>query len=251
MLDGIRALSFDLDDTLWDCAPAIRHAEETLHRWFERETPEITARHDRASLAARRARIVAAHPQLAGDVTAMRRAVIGRLLDEHGYPTALVDEAFDVFLRARSEVVLYAGVPEMLARLGRRYRLAAITNGNADLRRIGLAGHFEAIFAAAGRIRPKPAAEMFLACAARLDIGVHELLHIGDNALTDVGGARAAGARALWFNRRGERWPDELAPPELAVDSIASLVALLDVEHAPRARHPVSDPSAKTSSETS
>lgn len=220
---GVRALSFDLDDTLWDCAPAIRHAEATLHGWFARETPRIVARHDPESLAAHRAAVLAEHPELAVDVTASRRKAIERLLIEHDYPVSRVDEAFTVFHRARSDVVLYEGVPELLAALARRYRLAAITNGNADLERIGLAAHFDVILAASLERAPKPAPDMFHDCVERLGVEPHELLHIGDNARTDVGGARRAGVRALWFNGRGERWPEELAPPELEVGSIAEL----------------------------
>ena len=229
-LDGVRALSFDLDDTFWDCAPAIRHAEEVLHGWFEREAPRVIERHDRASLAERRLAIAAAHPEHAGDVTTMRRVVIGQLLREHDYPEALVDPAFAVFLHARSEVTLYEGVPAMLDRLGARYRLAAITNGNADLAQIGLAHHFELILAASADIAPKPSPEMFHRCARELGIGMNELLHIGDNALTDVGGARDAGARALWFNRRREPWPESLPPVPASVESIEALVALLAPE---------------------
>jgi len=220
---GIRALSFDLDDTLWDCAPAIRHAEATLHDWFTRETPRIAARHDTRSLAAHRAGVLAGHPELACDVTASRRLAIERLLVEHDYPAARVDEAFAVFHRARSEVVPYDGVPELLAALGERYRLAAITNGNADLGQIGLARHFDVMLAASVDNAPKPAPDMFHDCLDRLGIEAHELLHIGDNASTDVGGARRAGVRALWFNGRGDVWPDALPPPELEAGSIAEL----------------------------
>ena len=227
---GIRALSFDLDDTLWDCAPAIRRAEEALHGWFARETPRVLERHDLESLAAHRARVVAEHPHPARDVTAMRRTAIARLLDEHGYPDSHVDAAFDVFHRARSEVVLYEGVAETLAALARRYRLAAITNGNADLERIGLAGHFELILAASLELAPKPAPEMFQLCLERFGIEAHELLHIGDNALTDVGGAQRAGVRALWFNGRDEEWPESLPPPDLEVRSIPALSTLLGTE---------------------
>ena len=222
-LAGIRALSFDLDDTLWDCAPAIRHAESTLLAWYARETPRIADAHDAASLAAHRADVLAAHPELAVDVTASRRKAIERLLDDHDYPITHVDDAFDVFLRARSEVVLYEGVPELLGALAARYRLAAITNGNADLGQIGLADHFEAIFAASLERAPKPAPDMFHDCLERLDIEAHELLHIGDNARTDVGGARAAGVRAAWFNARGDAWPDALPEPDLEIASIAEL----------------------------
>jgi len=226
-LAGIRALSFDLDDTLWDCAPAIRHAEATLHAWFARETPRVLEHHDRESLIAFRADIAAEHPHLRGDVTAMRRTGIARLLAEHDYPEPLLDEAFAVFHRARSEVVLYDGVPEALAALGRRYRMAAITNGNADLEQIGLAGHFAFTLAASLELAPKPAPEMFELCLERFGIAAHELLHIGDNVSTDVGGAQRAGVRALWFNGRDEGWPEALPPPDFEVRSIAGLAELL------------------------
>lgn len=233
-LAGVRALSFDLDDTLWHCAPAIHHAEETLFAWLRRETPRVLERHNRASIAEHRARIVAAHPELHGDVGALRRLAIGRLLAEHGYEEARADRAFEVFRRARSEVELYAGVAEMLAALPRRYRLAAITNGNADLDLVGIGHHFELVLAASVERTPKPAPDMFLDCIDRFSIEPRELLHIGDNAHTDVGGARAAGARALWFNQHGERWPEALPPPDLETGSIGELAALLLGADAPR-----------------
>ena len=226
-LAGVRALSFDLDDTLWHCAPAIHHAEETLYGWLGRETPRVLARHDRESLAEHRARVVAAHPELHGDVSALRRRAIGALLAEHGYDEALAERAFETFRRARSEVELYAGVPALLEGLARRYRLAAITNGNADLGLIGIERHFELVLAASLERAPKPAPDMFLSCIERFAIEPRELLHVGDSAHTDVGGARAAGARALWFNQHGERWPEALAPPDLEVASIEELAELL------------------------
>jgi len=226
-LEGVRALSFDLDDTLWDCAPAIRRAEETLLAWYAREAPRVLEHHDRDSLAVHRARVVAEHPHLVVDVSAMRRAVIGRLLAEHGYPETLADDGFETFRRARSEVVLYEGVVELLAALGGRYRLAAITNGNADLEQIGIAGHFDLVLAASLERAPKPSPEMFRDCLDCFGIEAHELLHIGDNALTDVGGAQRAGVRSLWFNGRDERWPEGLPPADLESRSISALATLL------------------------
>jgi FMN phosphatase YigB (HAD superfamily) len=44
---------------------------------------------------------------------------------------------------------------------------------------------------------------MFERGLAALGLGAHEALHAGDSLRTDVGGARAAGLRTAWINRRG------------------------------------------------
>jgi len=68
-----------------------------------------------------------------------------QLLSEFNYPEDLADEGFDVFYKARSDVELYEGAEELLDKLGTRFKLAAITNGNADLNRIGIANSFDKI----------------------------------------------------------------------------------------------------------
>ena len=39
----LKALTLDLDDTLWPSAPAIAAAEKKLHAWLEREAPRMAA----------------------------------------------------------------------------------------------------------------------------------------------------------------------------------------------------------------
>jgi len=55
----IKVLSFDLDDTLWDCPPAIERAEIALFNWFERHAPEVVAEHGRRAAWLKRASVVA------------------------------------------------------------------------------------------------------------------------------------------------------------------------------------------------
>lgn len=226
-LDGIRALSFDLDDTFWDCAPAIRQAEAALLGWFEQHAPGVVTASDAAARMELRDSVIASHPELACDVTALRRRIIASLLTASGYDETLVDPAFATFLEARSRVTLYEGVVDLLTALPRHYRVAAITNGNADLAQIGIAGHFEVVLAASLENTPKPAPDMFRKCIDKFRVEPHELLHIGDNVDTDVGGARAAGARAVWFNRNRAIWPSTLPAVEFEVRSIAELSRLL------------------------
>jgi putative hydrolase of the HAD superfamily len=51
-------------------------------------------------------------------------------------------------------------------------------------------------------------------------------LHVGDDAVADVEGARAAGITPVWINRSGEPWPRESQPP-LTIRSLAELVELV------------------------
>lgn len=213
-LATIRAVSFDLDDTFWDCAPAIVNAEQTLYEWLGQNYPEITAQHSLESMPEKRALMYQTHPHLSTDVSMMRKAFLQQLFQEYDGREKLAEEAFAVFYKARSEVNLYEGTHELLKALTPTYKLAAITNGNADLQLIGLADYFADIQCATLNNPPKPAADMFDACCANLGIANNELLHIGDNPKTDVIGGHLSGALTVWFNQSGEPWPESLLAPE-------------------------------------
>lgn len=227
-IDSIKVVSFDLDDTFWDCAPAIANAEQALFDWHGRHTPRITAKHTPESLMQFRMQIRKEHPELTGCVTAMRLQGLRRLLAEYNYPESLADEAFELFYRVRSEVTIYPGVIELLQSLAGRYALAAITNGNADLEYIGIAQHFDKVYAADLQMKAKPHEDMFHRCLAHFDVTGSQLLHIGDNPVADVAGGLAAGVQTLWFNQHGHEWSDELTEPHFRAQSIAQVQALLE-----------------------
>jgi len=225
-LSQIKVISFDLDDTLWDCAPAIEAAEQALFAWHQQVTPAIVQAHDLVSLQVFRTTIRAEFPELQGCVTASRLAGLRRLLAEFGYPEALAEEGFTVFYRARSDVQLYYGALELLSALKQDYRLAAITNGNADLQSIGIAEFFDFIYAADLTMPAKPAPEMFQRCLTDMNVPAKALLHIGDNPVTDIFGGHNAGVQTLWFNQYNETWPDHLEVPHHQAQSLTDISAL-------------------------
>jgi len=227
LLQDIKVISFDLDDTFWDCAPAIVAAESTLYEWFKSETPRISDAHSPQSLVEHRMTVGQELPTLKTDVTALRLESIKRLLLAHDYDPGIADTAFSVFYRARRNVQLYDGVIKMLEALGRQYRLAAITNGNADLDQIGIAHFFEDIQAASLDSPPKPEATMFHRCLERFDLPPTAMLHVGDNPETDVGGGHNAGVQTLWFNQHNDEWPDVIDEPHHVVGSISEMHRLL------------------------
>jgi putative hydrolase of the HAD superfamily len=54
------------------------------------------------------------------------------------------------------------------------------------------------------------------------------MLYVGDDPHADVLGARAAGLRTAWVNRRGLPWPDVGPAAELEVASLEQLEAALE-----------------------
>jgi len=225
----IQAISFDLDDTLWDCASVISRAEVALYEWHHRVTPRVTMVHSQKSLQFYRTQVRKDNPTLTGCVTAMRMKGLVQLLSEFNYPEELAEEGFDVFYKARSDVNLYSDAKTVLKKLGDNYRLAAITNGNADLERIGIASSFEKVYAASLSLKEKPAPDMFLLCLEEMSIPANSLLHIGDNPVTDVYGAQSAGVQTLWFNQYNQHWPENLDPPDYEARALKEVVTLLQL----------------------
>jgi putative hydrolase of the HAD superfamily len=133
-----------------------------------------------------------------------------------------------VFIAARSAIEPFDDVPAALEALGSRYVLASFSNGNADLRRIAIGAHFRVSLNAETVGHPKPRPEAFEALAGALGLAPHELLYVGDDPVVDVGGARDAGLRSAWMNRRGHDWPGHAgARPALELRCLAQLVELL------------------------
>lgn len=232
MLDlaAIRALSFDLDDTLWPIGPTIVHAEEVLLAWLRAHAPATAAVYATpAALRAIRESMAALRPDLRHDLSAMRRESIRLALRQAGDDPALAEPAFEAFFAARQQVVLYADVASALVRLARRYPLVALSNGNADIGRVGLGAHFAAAVSATEFGVPKPDPRIFHEAARRLDLPAHAVLHVGDDVAADVLGAHAAGMQAVWVNRHSAGWPHADRPAPADVGDLAALCELLGV----------------------
>jgi putative hydrolase of the HAD superfamily len=223
----VRAVVFDLDDTLWEVGPVIVRAEHAMLEFLAGRYPRVLELHTLDSMRDLRARMAIEHPAMRHDFTWLRTQALLEHAREAGYPDDMAHEAFEVFYRTRNQVALYDDVLPALARLSARYRLFAVSNGNADLAAVGIADWFEGALAAreAGCLKPDP--RIFRQLLDRAGLEPDDALHVGDDPVADVEGARRAGLGAVWVNRRGTPWPDGLEPPARTVRTLGELVSLL------------------------
>ena len=166
------------------------------------------------------------HPQLIFKPRV--KAVAMAIMNKTRRPERLVEPAFDVFDRARNEVDLYPDVMPGLEKLAGDFTLVAVTNGNANLERIGIRHLFEDVVAAAEAGCAKPARQIFEQAITRSGYSNEEILHVGDHPETDIDGARQVGMRTAWINRNGAAWPDDLPEPDAVVTAIPELLDLLE-----------------------
>ena len=224
----IRALCFDLDNTLWDVWPVIRNAEQAMYDFLAERYPRIVASLTVEALREAREQTAAKYPQMKHDFTFLRKQTLREHADEFGYAECMVEEAFDVFIQARNRVELYEDVLPALETLKERYRLFTASNGNADLTQIGLAHFFERSVAAreVGALKPDPL--IFQKAIEGTDLSAQEVIYVGDDPLLDVVGSRSAGMHPVWMDRVGEPWPADIPPPLHTVKSVMDLAIWLD-----------------------
>jgi putative hydrolase of the HAD superfamily len=205
----IRAVLWDVDDTLFDYSGAERAgalayfeaeglltayggAERALGLW--REVMEINY-----------------HRFLAGELTFQEqrrervRAFLGKPLDD-----LVADAWFDGY-RARYEDSGWAAFPDVLPALDALtpgYRHGVLSNSSTThqddkLRRIGLRDRFEVLLCSDELGYAKPAPEAFLAACEALGLLPGEVAYVGDRPDLDARGADSAGLYGVWLDRRG------------------------------------------------
>lgn len=211
---AIRAVLWDVDDTLFDYASAAatglsrhmdaeglpggyRTAQEALDVWAE-----LTQRHWE--------RFAAGVTDWEGQRRDRARDFLGRPLSD-----AEADEWFGRHIRHyESAWSLFPDTVPALDALATVYRHAVLSNSSLEhqhrkLTVLGVRDRFESVLCAAelGISKPEPAA--FHAACEALALAPHEVAYVGNEPDIDAGGAVAAGLMGIWLDRedRGGR-PD-------------------------------------------
>ncbi|MEX1253987.1 MAG: HAD family hydrolase [Dehalococcoidia bacterium] len=155
-----------------------------------------------------------------------------RELFDHWGVDAPAEVGADAYRDWHVEADLYRDARTALAMLRKAdgaLRLAVLSDADhdflaANLRRNGL--RFDAVVSSEEVRVYKPHDSIFHHTCARLGVAPEEAMYVGDSPWADVAGARNAGLRAVWLNRRDTPWPDDIEPPN---ESVSAITGLLDL----------------------
>lgn len=233
LLGNISALTFDLDDTLYDNVPVITRTEKEAFEFVRNFHPSLNALEVDAFHRVRQA-LRHAEPDIYHDVTEWRRRAVERAMLDAGLSEeearAGADAAMVHFASWRSRIEVPQETHDTLKVLAKRWPLVAITNGNAEPHLFGLEQYFQFVLRAGPHGRSKPFSDMYHLAAKKLHISPAEILHVGDDLTTDVAGAIRSGVQACWINLRDTnlmRATDSRLLPHMEISRLASLTALL------------------------
>ena len=231
-LKPFKAISFDLDDTLYDNHPIIKNAEIAILKYLNTNFPELAALTRKQWLLYKNLEIKQ-FPALVHDVSLARQQTLQRIMTIYGIPPfkaiEYAKQAFNEFLRLRSDFTVPPENIQLLEKIAKSYPVIAITNGNVDLHKIQLDDKFKFILKAGGEFKSKPQGDLFIEAARRLNIEVSDILHIGDHLLSDVYGAQNNGAQAVWFNPNKQSLTAASLLPVVEISRLENLYKLLQL----------------------
>lgn len=232
-LAAIHALSFDLDDTLYPNSNVIVAAEQAMQQRLQQLKPDLPY-NDPQYWWQQRKLLAAQNAEIRHDVSRWRLLAVEQGLVAQGLSSCEAGEiaelALGAFLQERTNISVSAEIKQLLAQLASKFPLVAITNGNADIQRMGIAPYFQFALRAGPDGRMKPFPDLFQRAAERLSVRTTQILHIGDHVRSDVLGALNAGCQAAWLNPASSPQPERAKPPlvlpHLELSDLRELLAL-------------------------
>ncbi|MGC9459353.1 5-amino-6-(5-phospho-D-ribitylamino)uracil phosphatase YigB [Vibrio genomosp. F10] len=228
----IQAMTFDLDDTLYDNRPVILRVERKITQWLHQNHP-ISAQRPLEWWQQVKRDVMINEPMLKHDVTRWRFTQVYQGLKLLGYNDEQADlaatAAIDKVLELRSQFQVPDETHRVLTLLSQRYPLVAITNGNVDVHKIALDPYFSLVLKAGPDGRAKPAEDLFVKASEFLKVAPKHILHVGDHLITDVVGAKNNGFQACWFNDQDTdlmRHQRSRVLPDVEINRLDSLLDL-------------------------
>ena len=232
----IKAVLFDLDDTLFDHRGCARDALAAVQESHERlrEMPFAMLERAHASF------LEELHTEVMLGRLPLETARVERfrrLLEAAGTPpepglaAAAAATYRDTYRAARRGI---SGAAGLLAAIAARARIAVVSNNLLEeqqdkLRTCGLDRFVDVLVVSeeAGVSKPHPV--IFRLALDRLNVAPGEAVMVGDSWEADVAGARAAGIRAIWLNPLGAPAPaGEVAVTELrSLDPVDAVVRMI------------------------
>ncbi len=251
MFESVKAVCFDLDDTLcgyWDASKAAMrtafesHApqgisvDEMVRAWaaaFRKFSPSIKRSHW--------------YPTYLKQGEPTRTELMRLALLEVGFDDEdRANRLSEIYARERDKnLKLFPDAIPVLEEFKSRFPLGLITNGPADIQRqeietLGIGHYFELILIEGEMGEGKPEPAVFLRAEKHFGLQPHEILFVGNSYAHDIEPAIRAGWRAIWIRRPSdvspsssgsgqgaEQRPPESPEPDAEIGELSELLGLL------------------------
>jgi len=223
---------FDLDHTLWDYETNSCATLTELHEWHglgAKGVPEVQAFLDQFRTVNNELWDLFDTGRITSDV--IRKERFRRILAHFGVHNEKLerDLSIDYLDQCPRKGQLMPYAIEVLDYLAGRYRLTVITNGFDEIQQLKLAagnlhGYFDHIVTSQKAGHRKPARQIFEYALHHNGTACHEAIMIGDNLVTDIGGAKSANIDAVFFNSE-QRVHNEV--PDFEISSLLELKNIL------------------------
>lgn len=212
----IKLVTFDLDNTLWHTDPVIVRADKVQWQSIITRCPEAKLLFTPKSFQQLKLDVIQKNPSLRHKLSALRQEILLQLFIQCGLGETqaqlFAQQVFADFLQARNTVEFFPGALIMLKALQPNFKIIALSNGNADLKEIGINHLFDAHFHAENVPQPKPHKDMFIAALEHTGVSASESIHIGDHPEQDIYAAKQLGLKTVWANVLKEVWPTASLP---------------------------------------
>lgn len=203
-----RHIFFDLDHTLWDFDTNSVIALQTIYEQEGLQNKGVADfSHFHKTYKSINDRYWARYHHAEVSKEQLRIGRFSDTLEVYGiHDTDLSERMADAYIQISPHMTaLFDGAIDLLKYLQEKYSLHIITNGFAEvqwikLEKSGLRPFFEHIIISEEVGTQKPDKEIFEVALSKAGTKADECIMIGDNYMTDIVGAKAAGLDQIYFN---------------------------------------------------
>ena len=208
----IHLITLDLDNTLWDIEKTMVRAEKELRMHLKSVSEKAFDIYCSDTTSEIRNRLLREQPDLRSNLTEFRKVLLGEIFFRAGNSIQdskiLASSAFNTFFEFRNKVVFFEGAIDVLTALSEKYKVYALTNGNADIKMIGIDKYLSGAVSSAEVGVSKPNPEIFEAALNKAGVEAKSCIHVGDDYEDDIVGASNAGIASIWLNHQHKNDPN-------------------------------------------
>ncbi len=226
MPSTIKAVLFDLDDTLTDRTASLSKYAALFHREFAGLLGTVTVREIESTFV-----MLDAHGYRPRDE--VYAGILEQLAWAHTPDTLAIRDHWHTWFPQAT--VARSGLQETLAALATAgLRLGVVTNGSvltqsAKIAQLGIGQYFATVVISEAIHCKKPAPRIFQCALAEIGRLAGETLFVGDHPIYDVLGSAEAGLVPVWIEGI-HAWPSPNAVPDRRIRVLSEVLDFINIE---------------------